>query len=502
MSSDFKELEVIHVESREILKIDPETAYCALSYVWSQAAYSDGKPRCVKHAERLYLPEDIPQLVQDALQVTQRLGVQYLWIDSYCIDQHNTEEKKRLIGQMDLIFEGALVTICAVNSDKDSRGIHGISIPMCKKTQIVHESVKGTFKTVTVPRFAKDLSQSLWNRRAWTLEEAVLSRRCLLFTENQIAFWCQSQVFHDDFIWSQTPHTINPPDAHGIHASSLAFNLHIPSEDSPWSFEAWSQTLAVYTSRQLTEERDAMRALAVLRNRISRNTCTSLPYGLPLQKGVCSLLWKARPERSYERREGFPSWSWLGWRAVVEYDHWVEPFPGVNDETRCLLGIPERGTSVWGSREFGTDFIDLISEAKVISFPTEDFEPCEGLEPLRLESHSAHFQVRWVEGNAWQVVDREGVAIPIIKGYSILWSKLHLILPEVRPHFDSKRLEFICIQHWKETAPLSTRFGDVVTIIAVTRRPQDGKATRIGSYAIPYESWAAAKPVPVVVDII
>lgn len=440
--------------------------------------------------------------MKDGLWVAKRIGLKYLWVDSYCIDQDNTEEKRRLIGQMDRVFEGALITVCAVSEGGDPPGIYGVSVPMQRQHQVVRECIKGTFKTVAIPRFTSKLSRSLWNWRAWTMEEAVLSRRCILFLKTQTALWCNSHVFHDAFSWSDAPATITSPDAYGVTAGSLAFTLEIPEEGSLWDYEAWSQILTVYTGRQLTKEKDAMRALSGLRHRVCTNTCTPLPFGLPLSKSVCGLLWKVRAGTSCERRDGFPSWSWLGWCAQVEFDHWLEVFRGDHNDGTYLLGIPKKRHSLWGRREFGTDSVYLRFEAKILFLPPEDFEP-GNTKPLQLKSLSAQFEVQWIqEEGAWRLLDREGVAVPIIKGYNITGLSLHLVLPKDIPNFNPKRLEFICIQHWKEAAPLSTKFGEVVTTIAVTRDGSNGKATRVGSVAIPYKSWEAASPQRVVVDII
>jgi Heterokaryon incompatibility protein (HET) len=74
-------------------------SYVALSYVW-------GPPS-----------GDWPQTILDAIEVTKRLGEQYLWVDRLCINQTNLEEKQFLISKMDAIYEGAEFTIVATVGD-------------------------------------------------------------------------------------------------------------------------------------------------------------------------------------------------------------------------------------------------------------------------------------------------------------------------------------------------------------------------------------------------
>ena len=61
----------------------------------------------------------------DAVEVTQHLGEQYLWVDRLCIDQPNLQEKQFLISKMDAIHDGAEFTIVAAAGDA-STGLPGV----------------------------------------------------------------------------------------------------------------------------------------------------------------------------------------------------------------------------------------------------------------------------------------------------------------------------------------------------------------------------------------
>ena len=82
-------------------------SYVALSYVWG--------PPC----------GDWPQTILDAVEVTKRLGEQYLWVDRLCINQSNLQEKQFLISKMDAIYEGAEFTIIAAAGDART-GLPGV----------------------------------------------------------------------------------------------------------------------------------------------------------------------------------------------------------------------------------------------------------------------------------------------------------------------------------------------------------------------------------------
>ncbi|KAK4459670.1 HET-domain-containing protein [Cladorrhinum samala] len=83
-------------------------AYVALSYVWGLESGGDW-----------------PQTVQDAVELTAKMGETYLWVDRLCIDQSNAQEKQFLISKMDAIYEGAEFTIIAAAGDSRT-GIVGV----------------------------------------------------------------------------------------------------------------------------------------------------------------------------------------------------------------------------------------------------------------------------------------------------------------------------------------------------------------------------------------
>jgi hypothetical protein len=68
-----------------------------------------------------------PKVIEGSLWVALQLGIPYLWVDRYCINQHNAVEKHHLITHMDSIYRGATLTIVASISTEPSQGLSGIS---------------------------------------------------------------------------------------------------------------------------------------------------------------------------------------------------------------------------------------------------------------------------------------------------------------------------------------------------------------------------------------
>lgn len=75
----------------------------ALSYVW-------GADSAAEQCPEGSLPSPLPRVIEDGLTVALKLGggFHYIWVDRYCIDQENEEEKHTQISNMDMIYEGAV----------------------------------------------------------------------------------------------------------------------------------------------------------------------------------------------------------------------------------------------------------------------------------------------------------------------------------------------------------------------------------------------------------
>jgi hypothetical protein len=94
-------------------------AYVCLSYVWGSGATDLADLGQT-------LPHHLPQTVSDAMAITLNIGLRYLWVDRYCIDQSNVDEKHNVIQNMNAICKFLLNTsslILAIYSQHKVRTI-------------------------------------------------------------------------------------------------------------------------------------------------------------------------------------------------------------------------------------------------------------------------------------------------------------------------------------------------------------------------------------------
>jgi hypothetical protein len=79
-----------------ILSCYTNQKYVCLSYVWGTDEVD-----CQTGGNEL--PQDLPQTISDAMHVTVEVGLRYLWVDRYCIDNSDLKAKHDAIRNMDAI---------------------------------------------------------------------------------------------------------------------------------------------------------------------------------------------------------------------------------------------------------------------------------------------------------------------------------------------------------------------------------------------------------------
>jgi hypothetical protein len=105
-------------------------AYVTLSYVWGNVAEPSS-------TDPNKLSREAPQLIQDAMEVTRRLGYKYLWVDRYCIPQDDVAAKHTQIKNMNEIYAKSAITIIASAANSPCDGLPGVSIERSPRQESV-----------------------------------------------------------------------------------------------------------------------------------------------------------------------------------------------------------------------------------------------------------------------------------------------------------------------------------------------------------------------------
>ena len=320
-----------------------ELEFVALSYVWGSnptvkllKANNIGlqKPGAFRELE-------LPRTIADSMEVVGLLGLRYLWVDALCIIQDDTNDKSYQIRKMATIYSSASLTILAASGEDSKSGLPGLgsSIRFYEQQEVVvlppsekndGLSVMNTLKSCPrhcdewYTRGQEDADSSRWSQRAWTMQEKALSRRTLVFTDEQVFWSCQQAYFCEDSYF-EVPRTRLKhfyPSVHKLGIQQL-------TEAASDLWQLYEELINNYMRRNLTYEGDVHAAFQGILNAMEKSTETGFLWGLPLSRFELALSWETfhgvyrrtalstLPMTSLERQVNFPSWSWMGWAGDI-----------------------------------------------------------------------------------------------------------------------------------------------------------------------------------------
>ncbi|CAI6272720.1 unnamed protein product [Periconia digitata] len=295
---------LIHCSTRKIVPAPSNCVYVALSYVWGE-----------QQSEKLAAHTKFPRVVKDSIKVCLALGYEYLWVDRYCIDQENRDEKHSQMTRMDQIYSAASLTIIASDSGDPQHGLPGVG-----KTPRAHQNYVKTGELTLVNMYVNNISylkNSNWGLRAWTYQEGLLSKRKLIFGLRQVHFVCGESHFAETFT-DEIPLRILSDEYYFIDMFST------PKGNSPNDNSVARAVFCLneYTCRKMSFESDSLNAcLGVLRSLI-KNPIVGHLWGV-LTIDECDpypLLSWYHPQAGH-RRIDFPSWSWAGWEGEIIHNY-------------------------------------------------------------------------------------------------------------------------------------------------------------------------------------
>ncbi|KAK2757157.1 tol protein [Colletotrichum kahawae] len=309
---------LIHCRSRTVVAAPEDAEYVALSYCWGQPEprrpwfqwwsgeistefpVAEDNRNPAHGGIHSYLPLDVPTVISDAMLVTISLGFSYLWVDRYCIDQTNSDKYKQ-INQMDSIYQRAELTIIAAAGEDPSYGLPGTSA---------------------------------WYTRGWTFQEGILSRRRLVFTDEQVYYECDSMYCYEsiigdlDSLHEEDKTRFKDVLKGGLFGRRSGLDGFSQSSWGPQRYESLLHKLIEqYTERMLTYDSDSLNAFSGILRSFERSPLfISSIWGVTIRRTedsaggdeasfVAGLSWRfdiwlrvdgRSPNR---RRKGFPSCS-------------------------------------------------------------------------------------------------------------------------------------------------------------------------------------------------
>jgi hypothetical protein len=298
--------------------------YVALSYCWGDphSGLLTTKETIGRITTRGVPLAELSQSIQDAVEVTRRLGMGYLWVDALCIiqKQPNKEDWTAESAEMGLIYANAYLTIAATSASSASQGFltgaHRAGVPVnfrvCRAGPC---EGKIYFRECTwiITSFYEDVECSPLLKRAWVKQERILSRRTVDFSSRQIYWTCRTSRYSEDGQVDQD----GALEASAVLRSVEIFGLsrRAPEEQAHmmrgFFFSPWVDLIREYTTLQLKFESDRLPALAGIAGVLGQSVPGRYLSGIWEASLPGGLLWEplARPARR-STQACLPSWSW------------------------------------------------------------------------------------------------------------------------------------------------------------------------------------------------
>ncbi|KAI1422289.1 heterokaryon incompatibility protein-domain-containing protein [Xylaria sp. FL1777] len=342
-------------------KSNIQAPYLALSYCWGTSTKSTLVLRA-HNLDDLQVSIDeaqLPKTHKDVFQLARDLGFRYVWIDALCIVQGDRADWEYESQRMAHVYGNAALTIIAGRAADSQDGFvenrlrHAAApcaIPFC-----------GEGRHRGLPRSEIALLGHIWialprsarygpvSERGWCFQEAMLSRRALVFGEEQLAFRCQELEVREDGGASR-------PEAYRIRSAYDSVYAPVGPDLKPlgprgprlddddemarrWLVFWYSGVVWDYTARKITNQNDVFAAVSGLAQTAKARIRSRYLGGLWEVDMVRGLLWRVFPVMKRQRRATtvvshpqqsgveaqvirteVPSWSWAAIEGQVKLD--------------------------------------------------------------------------------------------------------------------------------------------------------------------------------------
>ncbi|TEY28612.1 hypothetical protein BOTCAL_1012g00020 [Botryotinia calthae] len=247
-------IKLVETKTFNLSEYTTQVRYICLSYCWG----TDGKllrttkENIEQHKGQISIDFDMPLVFCDAISVTRKLGVRYLWIDTLCIIQdgdngQNWAEQSTMMGD---IFAHAWMTIAAAVPYSCHENLfhprHNNSIEV-GFTSSKNPNTSGYLTIILVPGGSSssnnDIQDSRWNSRGWVWQEQHLFQRLLVFCKYMLQLRCHRREFTEDDECHR--------DANSLDTAFLINGL-----------ESWNLIVAEYSKRHLTNPGEKLTAIS------------------------------------------------------------------------------------------------------------------------------------------------------------------------------------------------------------------------------------------------
>ena len=313
---------------RLVEKQEEPGRYICLSHCWGDSRNKCQTTKASLEVNKVSISVDqLPPSMQDAIAVTRKFGIRYLWIDSLCIVQDGLEDWSHQAAHMASIYEDAFLIIGATSTKSDEEAFIQ---PLRTHLKLRVKTLEGTLQDLYVQPVGRPKDKLFEDppllRRAWCYQERLLSPRMLHFTTRELWWECRG------IIDCECGHKLSPNDVHGEETMMREKPTIYRNMAQPGN---WHLIVKEYSDLGLTLEKDKLPALSGLAQKTQQSRDDKYLAGLWSRTLVHDLWWNIDSPESQLQEWRAPSWSWASVNGRVTWDDTIRFIThGVSREPR------------------------------------------------------------------------------------------------------------------------------------------------------------------------
>jgi hypothetical protein len=287
--------------------------------------------------------DSLPKTIRDAILMTRKLEIRYLWVDALCIIQPTNGDSTDWNTEslcMGSYYQRSIVTFAAAVGANSSDGLwreeplgrSGEQVLTSSKTIFkVKSGGKGTSLRITSsdPNWRKMVQRSALRYRGWALQELVLSPRVLYWTPDGVYWDCCCSVaseYKRDTLSFNEFDQLDP-----LREMRLQFSLAKVPRNAARVRDRWYGIVAQFSRMELTYATDTLPAISGIAKAVKTLTSGAPRYAAGVWiDSWYDLAWRvayvetSMTSSSSLKRKGMtayvaPSWSWASATASVTY---------------------------------------------------------------------------------------------------------------------------------------------------------------------------------------
>ena len=313
----------------------PDGPYISLSHRWGTASVTMTTQDTLQMFMNGIECSSLPKIFQDAVVVARKLGAHYLWIDSLCIIQGDSDDWQHEAALMHHVYRNAVCNLSALGAESSHDGL------LFPRTA---ESVQPLTVEVAWKDFPREtyavIDEEFWtdrvhnaplNYRGWVFQERLLAPRLLHFGAEQV-FWECHEMDACEMYPQGLPQVLRQDHLKRFKALNQGSNITFQAENPSAKqvsihddYNIWHNLVKQYTKCNLTMDEDKLVAISGIAKIFQSKLRDEYLAGLWRRILLDELLWMAGPRENESRGRATsrpkkyraPSWSWASIDGVI-----------------------------------------------------------------------------------------------------------------------------------------------------------------------------------------